>query len=432
MRVLAGALIALWVAVASPVAAQAPVPVPAAAPSPALQARIDALPALLNGTQDFDDYFAPLFKAEVPKAQFIQLAAQITGQIGPAVRVETVTASSATAATVQLGFATGVATVWIAVDPSPPHAVTGLRITQVAPRGDSLATIEAELRALPGRTAIGIHALDGGLRPVHQYAADSTLPVGSVFKLWVLAEAARQVKTGTRRWSDVVTLGPRSLPTGVTQAWPPDSPVTLHTLATLMISMSDNTATDTLMATLGRERVDSMVAAAGVVEPHATLPLLTTIEALQLKAPANADLAAQWRGAGPDGRRLLLSRHAVRLAATRVDAAMFGDRPLALDVEWFASPRDIARTLDWLRLQGGDQALAMLAINPGAASAALFDYVGYKGGSEPGVVFGAWLVRTRQGNWYAVTGGWTRHDARVDEAKFAGLMNRALSQIAAR
>ncbi len=432
MKGLAGALLALWLATAFPAAAQTPLPAQVTRPSPALQARIDTLPALLNGAAEFDSYFAPIFKAAVPKAQFAQLTAQITAQIGPAVKVESVTATSPDAATLRLAFAKGVASAWIAVDPAAPHAVTGLRITDVAPRGDSLATVEAELRALPGSTALAIYALGDGARPVHEYAADTALPIGSAFKLWVLAEAARQVKAGTRSWRDVITLGPRSLPSGATQAWPPGSPVTLHTLATLMISISDNTATDTLMAALGRDRVEAMLPVIGIGDPAATLPLLTTIETLRLKAPANADIAAAWRQAGPEGRRRLLRDHAARLAATRVDAAMFGERPLALDVEWFASARDIARTLDWLRTDGGDQALGMLAINPGASSAALFDYVGYKGGSEPGVVFGAWLVRTRKGNWYAVTGGWTRPDERVDEAKFAGLMSRALSRIASR
>ena len=50
-----------------------------------------------------------------------------------------------------------------------------------------------------------------------------------------------------------------SLPSGITQSWPAGSPVTLQTLATLMISISDNTATDTLV-TLERRKLDAFVA----------------------------------------------------------------------------------------------------------------------------------------------------------------------------
>ena len=45
------------------------------------------------------------------------------------------------------------------------------------------------------------------------------------------------------------------------------------------------------------------------------------------------------------------------------------ETPVAIDsIEWFASPRDMIGLLDWLRRQGGE-ALPILAVNPGIASA---------------------------------------------------------------
>ena len=426
------ALGALLLAVAAPSAiAQQQQPAPATAAIPGLQGRIDMLPAIINGTGDFEAYFAPAFKTQVPKAQFDQIGQQLKAQFGVAVKVEKVTATSPYAATVELGFEKGVGVVHIVVDPAAPHRVTGLLLSRIEPRGDTIAKIEAEIRTLPGTVAFGVYALGDGVTPVTEFTGIQPMPIGSAFKLWVLAETTRQVSAGTRKWSDVVTLDARSLPSGITQRWPANAPVTLHTLATLMISISDNTATDALLIALGRDKVDAVVAQTGVADPAATLPLLTTMELFQLKAPANADLAAKWKAAGPDGRRRLLSDNRARLVATKIDPAMFGDKPLAPDIEWFASPRDEAAVLNWLRITGGDQALAILAVNPGTPAAALFDYTGFKGGSEPGVIFTSWLVKTKKGNWYAVTGGWTRRDAAVDERGFAMLMNRLLAQVAA-
>lgn len=422
---------ALLLAIAAPSAfAQQPSPPVAVLPA-GLQMRIDALPAMVNGARDFADYFAPAFKAQVPKAQFDQIGAQLKARFGVAVKVEKVTVTSPHAATVELGFERGVGTVQIVVDPAAPHRVTGLLLSRIEPRDDSIAKIEAEIRALPGTTAIGVYALGDGVTPVTELAGSQSMPIGSAFKLWILAEAARQVNAGTRKWSDVVPLGARSLPSGISQRWPDGVPVTLHTLATLMISISDNTATDTLLNALGRERVDAMVAQTGVADAAATLPLLTTMEAFQLKSPGNADLAAQWKPAGADGRRKLLAANRARLAATKIDPAMFADKPVALDIEWFASPRDEATVLDWLRTKGGSEALAILSVNPGTPDTGLFDYMGFKGGSEPGVIYTNWLVKTKKGNWYAVTGGWTRSDAAVDERGFAMLMSRLLTQVAA-
>lgn len=52
-----------------------------------------------------------------------------------------------------------------------------------------------------------------------------------------------------------MTLGEKSLPGGILQNWPKGAPLTLHTLAGLMISQSDNTAADTLLEILGRDVV---------------------------------------------------------------------------------------------------------------------------------------------------------------------------------
>ncbi|MFL9455456.1 serine hydrolase [Tolypothrix bouteillei VB521301_2] len=47
-------------------------------------------------------------------------------------------------------------------------------------------------------------------------------------------------------WKDVVQLQPseKSLPSGMLHTWPDGSYLTVQTLASLMISLSDNTATD--------------------------------------------------------------------------------------------------------------------------------------------------------------------------------------------
>ena len=75
------------------------------------------------------------------------------------------------------------------------------------------------------------------------------LGIGSAFKLYVLAELVRAVNDGERQWADVVALDSdvMSGPSGVLQGWPTGTPMTLQTLATLMIYISDNTATYNLV-----------------------------------------------------------------------------------------------------------------------------------------------------------------------------------------
>ena len=193
-----------------------------------------------------------------------------------------------------------------------------------------------------------------------------------------------------------------------------------------MISISDNSAADTLVTALGRRQVDAMAAAHG-----GSTPVPTTRELFVLKSdPA---LAAAWRRANPAERRALLTDNAVRIGGATLDATMFSNGPVAVDsVEWFASPAAMAGLLDTLRRD--PTAAAILAVNPGAdpVTAARFAYIGYKGGSEPGVLTMNFVVRTMAGHWFAVASAWHRSDAAVEETTLLALAARALALVADR
>jgi len=411
--------------------AQTPPATTAPTADPSLIARSHELTGVIAGTGNFDSYFAPSFHAALPKEKWDAVVLSMTAQMGKPLAIDRLTAVTPFSANLRVRFERGVVNAQIAIDPAPPHQVVGLLFTGPEMAGDTLDKLAADIRALPGTTGLGIYALgEGAPRLVAGIAPDKTLPLGSAFKLWVLGELAREVGAGEREWSDVVPIGPASLPSGITQNWPARSPVTIQTLATLMISISDNTATDTLVSLEG-ERLDRFVTQAGVPR---LAPVLTTREMFALKSAANADLATRWvASAAPSERRKLLETNAARLRTTPVDPMMFAGKPSKIDtLEWFASPAETAGILDWLRKQGGETPLSLLAINPGVdpATRNKFDYVGFKGGSEPGVVTLNFLVRRKDGRWLAIAAGWHRNDAGVEENRLIMLMTRALVLLA--
>lgn len=428
-------LILSWLA-ALAVAPALTLPLPAAAqstvqPSDALKARAQQLIEILKDQGDYDGYFNDAFRAQVPKEKFAAINQQLTAQFGAPTAIESIEPANPYAAKLKVGYERGIVSMNLSVDPADPHLVNGLLITGTEARDDSTSKLDHDFRALPGQAGYGIYALDGGVKPVVQLVGDRAAPLGSAFKLWVLAELSRQVKAGDRHWSDVVRLpDQRSLPSGMTQNWPKGAPVTLQTLATLMISISDNTATDTLVNLLGREKIEKMVATVGVADPGRNRPFLSTYDAFALKALADDPLVAGWAIATPDARAAGFAAAKDRLAAAKVDVGLFaGGKPLAQQVEWFASPADEARTLDWLRRNGDETTLAVLAVNPGTGLKDKFAYIGFKGGSEPGVITLNYLVRTKSGKWYAVTGNWSRPDKEIETLVFTGLMNRALALV---
>jgi beta-lactamase class A len=423
------ALIALLLlAVAVPAVAQTqPAPIAVVADA-SLTARTNELVGVIAGTGDYQAYFAPSFHAALSKDKWDAVVAQLSTQLGKPLAIESIKPVTPFSALLRIRLERGIVNAQIAVDGAPPHQVIGLLFTGTELTGDTLDKLTADLKALPGGSGFGVYLLGGAApRLVAGLNPDQAAPLGSAFKLWVLGELARGVTAGERQWADVVPVGPASLPSGMTQSWPAASPVTLQTLATLMISISDNTATDTLV-TLEGTKLDAFVAAAGA---PGLAPMMTTRQMFAIKSGANADLAKLWAATPASAaRRKLLTSNASRLAATPVDAAMFGGKPVSIDtLEWFASPLETAKVFDWLRSKGGTTALAILAVNPGTdpATRARFDYVGYKGGSEPGVITLNYLVKRKDGRWLAIVGNWHRSDADVSLPTFGPLLTRALA-----
>lgn len=419
-----------------PGAAAAQEPPRAAAPAEKtpLEARADQVVALLNGAVEPEAIFTDGFRAAVADAQLKALAANLTAQFGRAVDVAMLAPRDGTRAALEIRFERGLAKGGIAIDRAAGDRITELRFTSVdalAVAGDTPDAIAAELASLPGTVNAWFGPVGGP--PVIARNPGTPLALGSAFKLYVLAALAEDVKAGRRKWSDVALLTEKSYPSGQLQDWPEGAPVTLHTLASLMIAISDNTATDQLIAVLGPERILKAMKDSGHAEPGRNDPFLTTRQFFELKA-ADPALREAWptgaRPADRAGRRAVLSRLGARGGATDLDRinAAFGNGPRALAVEWSASPADLAGLYAHMRRTADPQAFKIMAINPSATDAikANWQAIGYKGGSEPGVINLTWLLTDKAGRDWMLTLGWNNPDAVVDEGKFLALAQRIL------
>lgn len=376
-----------------------------------------------------EEFFSPVFLNAVPVAQWRALTESWRKDHGPPMALGAVTPDGPTSGSVEIRYARATLGFQLVLAPAAPHRVIGLRLTGVKQAGDTLAKVAADLAALPGNVAFAAARLgDGAPALILARDAERPMAVASSFKLYVLAELARATAAGERRWSDVAPLAHRSF-SGRLSRYPDNAPMTLHSLAAAMIAESDNGASDTLMLALGRGKVDAMLALTGHAAPERALPLLTTTEAFALKMPAHRDLRDRWTSADASQRAALMAESTARLSASSIDVGQVAEKPIAIDsIEWFAAPLDMVRLLDWLRVNGGD-ALPIMAINPaiGPADAARWAWLGYKGGSEPGVIAMNFLGQRRDGQWIALAASWNNPAALVDEAAFHALMARALT-----
>jgi hypothetical protein len=410
-----------------------PVPALAAPAHDLLVGEANAAVDVLQGRRSAEEVFDRHFLVAVPPERLTALMRRLEANNGPFVATEDIRTEGAATVRFRLRFARAVASARLTTGPEQPSKISGFVIGPAFPIDDSPQKLAADFAALPGRSSFAVFRLGTGspVAALAEHGADQ-FAVGSTFKLWVLDALAEEIAAGRLRWDEVVRLGPRSLPSGITQAWPPDAPVTVETLATLMISMSDNTATDTLMRLVGRERVAQRVRATGHSDPTRMLPFLTTAESFALKLSPPA-LREAYATADDAGRARILARLDAHRVIERADPAVLDHAPTAIDsIEWFASAEDIARVLDSLRRRADPRVLQILGVTPTlpAELRTRFAYAGYKGGSEVGVINLTWLLRRRSGEWLVVTASWNDPKAAVDDQRFELLAQRLVQLVA--
>jgi hypothetical protein len=259
-----------------------------------------------------------------------------------------------------------------------------------------------------------------------QVEPELSQPVGSAFKLWVLAAVVKKVRAGELHWTDPVTIQDAldSLPSGITQDDPHGSTRSVRELAERMIAISDNTATDHLIARVGKRAVEKTLAETGHAHPELNRPFLSTREMMVLKFGADETLRKEYLAGNEAVRRKLLETRVLAAALPDLDAVkrqLATGPTLIHEIEWLGSTFDLCRLL--AALTKDEAASKILALNPGVAAAAgRWSYLGFKGGSEAGVLATAWAHEAASGERYVTAATLSNNDAAIPEAEAVRLM----------
>ena len=293
------------------------------------------------------------------------------------------------------------------------------RITEYSCQADALEpdfdSILQALQSLPGQAGLCCWELTPeGPREVISYQPEQPLSVASAYKLYVLGALAK-----SSIWDETVVLteSARGFPSGLIQHWPAGCPLTVHSLAALMISLSDNTAAEVLLDRLGKQRVEAGLAEMGHSKPELLTPILSSLDHLRLKSDPAAAHCQKFLRLDEAGRRDLLTE----LAKVPRSGLAIPSTPTQLEVGWWAAPADLCRALVWL--SSFPQACQVLQVNPGLPlSRCRWSSIGFKGGSEPGVLAASWLLKHCDGRVYALGAAWNNPLDAVSEAHFFGLL----------
>lgn len=261
---------------------------------------------------------------------------------------------------------------------------------------------------------------------------DTALGVASAFKLWLLAALAEAVAEGDLSWDDQLAIRDewRSIPTGTMHGEEVGAEYPISHYATMMISISDNTATDHLLFTLGRERVETMFETAGHHDPSLNTPLLATIDLVALKTLALPEEAEAFRLMTEDERRNYLDNEIEWNQGMALFGANFWTGPRRPDIQWWASTSDLCRVMSHLKdlaaTETGQPVFEILSVNPVLdLGDTMWPYIGFKGGSEPGVYNFTWLLKRHDDRWFVFSTSVTDRTAAIELAPLISLLDAA-------
>ncbi len=377
---------------------------------------IDALSGAEPTVADVEERFDDLFLSQVPAVDLIAALEAVAAQIGGVATLDTVLYETEFDGVFVLTSpeATEGLQVSIAVAQEPPHRIIGLLLVPAGATEleDPPQTWE-ELSIQLGDLAAGVGVLaaevaDGACVPIHETNADTSFALGSAFKLYVLGALAEAIASGEAGWDDPLAIRDdlKSLPSGTMQAEPAGTEFTLFEYAKLMISISDNTATDHLIDLLGRSAVEAAQAPLGHADPAANVPFLTTRELFLLKLALPADDVDAYLSLGSEERTTFLDERVAALSLDDVELSGLA-APNRIDtLEWFASPADLCRALVLLGERAAAPGLEPIrdVLDTPAAQLGVdgtpWEYFAFKGGSEPGVLAVAILGERTDGRTF--------------------------------
>ncbi len=311
-----------------------------------------------------------------------------------------------------------------------------LSLTAADPAAVDKAASKA-LGELSGQSGFVFAELEAtGPRRLYGRNDQQRFAIGSSFKLFILGTLVDQVNAQRRRIDDTMLLqrqlaGP---PHSEMAEWPVGAPVTLYTLALKMISVSDNTATDHLLHLLGRETIERQMDRMGDEHAQWNRPLLSTREMTLLRNKKTGLPGRQYQQLDEAAKRAFLAE---KFSGPAGYEQLDFDTAAYDIAEWYATPLDMARALNWLRLhtepsQPAHLLRATLTVDTKLPhDPAIWPFVGFKGGSEDQLLAGNWLLQHRSGRWYSFHVFWNNPQGPIDKDKLIAAVGTLLPAIQA-
>lgn len=280
-------------------------------------------------------------------------------------------------------------------------------VSTVPPAIHSWADVDAALANSGGRYSYRVaRVVDGRCEQLAGSNTTESLPLASIFKLYVLYAVAQAVKSGAVSWDDQLTITDEGKTVGSSafDKMPAGSRVSVRTAAAKMIGNSDNMATDLLINRVGTRAVERALADAGHHDPASMTPF-PTMHALFQIGWGEPDLREQWKTADQRGRAKLLADVSAR--HYEPDPLRTHSPASAYGAEWYGNAEDICRVHAALQAIATGPAAPVKEIMSNIPGIDLdrtqWPYIGAKAGNLPGELTFSWYAVDRTGQPWVVS-----------------------------
>ncbi len=159
--------------------------------------------------------------------------------------------------------------------PAPSAAAQSAQIPAASSSGPAASLQQriqqmADTRAQAGLGHVALYAIQLNTLKTIGIGSNLPVPTASVIKLSILYHAMVQIRQGKARWDEPITLHPHQAVNGSGILMFLDTPVTLtlKDVLTLMVIVSDNTATNLAIDRFGIDPVNARLQALGLDNTH--------------------------------------------------------------------------------------------------------------------------------------------------------------------
>lgn len=308
----------------------------------------------------------------------------------------------------------------------------------------ALSYVEAadKLETLAEEVGLLVARIDTSNQCVPVFERNSATPLGtaSIFKIWVMGALAQAVEDGLISATQAVALTSDNFVLGGSiNSEAEGTPFSVLDMATLMLGISDNTATEHLFRLVGRAAIEDILTQFQFATPSVMLPFLSMSEAFHLYFTVpEADALAYVNGTEEEQRNYL---DTVLEPLGPVTNTTTANGSVLVSATWQASAMDVCSAMAGLRqFDGSPDAAALIAQAYGAETALVniredWSRVWFKGGSlDDGfglrVLTYGWLLETEDRGAFAVIAMGNNDSggaARINQSLFSSVASRIVN-----